>query len=306
VGPDENDDGDSLISIVMPVRNVEATIDITMRSLVMQSHTQWELVVIDDGSTDGTAAALRRWADTDARVRLHRGIGSRGVAARLNEAVELSRGSYIARMDGDDVSYPHRLATQRAFLDSTPDVDVVGAYEIVFRGDGIVRGTRVYPERHAEIVATPMKGIPVSHPVWLGRRSWFEHNRYDVRALSCEDQEVLLRARASSRYANIPEILLGYREDRLKLRSALRARWAQTAYLLAYGARNGGLPAAMLEAGMHAVKGLRDVLAVATGKEEAVLARRNRAATPGELAQWDAVWSALRAPSPAGPGQGVV
>src|SRR5690348_13582682 len=192
------------VSIVMPVRNVQDTVDPAIRSIIAQTWTAWELVVLDDGSTDDTVQRLRAWADLDDRIRPLVDGCSRGISARLNEGVRESRAPVIARMDGDDICYPHRLETQLAFLRENPDVDVVGAGSMVFTSDGTARGPRSRPGGHDELTANALRdGVPLAHPTWMGRRSWFLRFPYDQRARGCEDQEVLLRGHASSRYASL-------------------------------------------------------------------------------------------------------
>ena len=179
------------VSIVMPVRNVQGTLDPAVRSIVAQTWKAWELVVLDDGSTDGTVQRLQAWADLDDRIRPFVDGRSLGISARLNEGVRYSRAPIIARMDGDDICYPHRLETQLAFLRENPEVDVVGAGSMVFMSDGTPRGPRSRPGGHEELTAHPLlNGIPLTHPTWMGRRSWFLRFPYDPRARGCEDREV--------------------------------------------------------------------------------------------------------------------
>ena len=128
------------ISIGMPVRNSASTVARTIRSVLAQSFSDWELIVIDDGSTDGTVNVVRQFADR--RIRLVAGDENRGLPARLNEAIRLSASEVLARMDGDDVMYPERLRLQYEFLRENQEVDLVGGSIMVFRGNGIPLGTR--------------------------------------------------------------------------------------------------------------------------------------------------------------------
>src|SRR5262245_59005058 len=175
------------VSIVMPVRNVQGTIDPAVRSIVAQSWKAWELVVLDDGSTDGTVQRLRAWADHDDRIRPFVDGCSLGLSARLNEGVRHSRAPIIARMDGDDICYPHRLETQLAFLRENPEVDVVGAGSMVFMSDGTPRGPRSRPGGHGELSASPLlHGMPLSEPTWMGRRARVLRLPEDPRARALE------------------------------------------------------------------------------------------------------------------------
>jgi glycosyltransferase involved in cell wall biosynthesis len=285
------------VSIVMPVRNVEGTLDPAVRSIVAQTWQAWELVVLDDGSTDGTVQRLRAWAEMDDRIRPFVDGRSRGIAARLNEGVRHSRAPIIARMDGDDICYPHRLETQLAFLRENAEVDVVGAGLMVFTSDGTPRGPRSRPGGHQELTANALRdGIPVAHPTWMGRRSWFLRFPYDSRARRCEDWEVLLRGHTSSRYASLPDLLLGYREDRIKLRRSVEARLFEVIFLLRYGARNRRLPSSLIGSAGQLARGVRDILAVTARRQDLVLVRRNKVPTPSEIAVWKVLWAELSDP----------
>ncbi|MET0897020.1 MAG: glycosyltransferase family A protein [Mycobacterium sp.] len=280
------------VSIVMPVRNSQGTIDAAVRSIVAQTCTAWELVVVDDGSTDGTAERLRAWADIDDRIRPLVDGRWLGTSARRNQGVQHSRAPIIAQMDGDDICYPHRLATQLAFLRENPEVDVVGAGSMVFTSDGALRGPRGRPGGHAELTANPLlNGIPLAGPTWMGRRSWFLEFPYDPRARNCEDWELLLRGYTSSRYANLPDVLLGYREDRVKLRRSIEARLRGVIYLLRYGIRDHRVLSGVVGSAAQLAKGARDVMAVLARREDLVLVRRNQVPSPSEIATWRALWS---------------
>ncbi|OLT14210.1 hypothetical protein BJF78_19600 [Pseudonocardia sp. CNS-139] len=277
------------VSVAMPVRNVAATVDLAIRSIAEQTFPDWELVVVDDGSTDATPEILTRWSAADARVRTHVDGASRGISARLNEAVRLARGELVARMDGDDISFPQRLEVQVGYLRAHPDVDLLGAGEMVFASTGELRGFRTAPPDHPAITADVLGGIPVSHPTWVGRREWFLRNPYDPAATACEDQELLLRAHATSTYANVPDVLLAYREDRIKLRRSLAARAATAAYLLRHGRTGGRLAAGAAAAAGQLARGARDAAAVLLHQEERVMRGRVTPPRPGDEQTWQ-VW----------------
>jgi glycosyltransferase involved in cell wall biosynthesis len=280
------------VSVVMPVRNVEGTVDSAIRSIVAQTWKAWELVVLDDGSTDGTVQRLRAWAALDDRIRPFVDGCSRGISARLNEGVRHSRAPVIARMDGDDICYPHRLQTQLAFLRDNPEVDVVGAGSMVFTSDGTARGPRSHPGGHEELTANPLRnGVPLAHPTWMGRRSWFLRFPYDQHALGCEDGELLLRGHASSRYASLPDVLLGYREDRIKLRRSLDARLHAVIFLLRYGVRHRRVPSSLIGSAGQLAMVARDTVAVMAHQQDLVLVRRNQVPSPSEIAAWKTIWA---------------
>lgn len=124
------------VSVLMSVYNNEATADASIASIVNQTHTDWELILWDDASTDGTTEKLKSWALRDSRIRLFSNAWNMGLAASLNLALAEAQGEYIARMDGDDVSLPERFHKQIAFLDSHPEYAIVGSACTLFDESG--------------------------------------------------------------------------------------------------------------------------------------------------------------------------
>ncbi len=211
------------MSVVLPVRDGAASIVPAVRSILAQSLDSLEVVVVDDASTDDTVARVA--AIGDPRVRVLRGGPRPGLAARLNEGLDAARGRLVARMDADDLAFPERLARQAAFLDAHPEVDLLGTRALIHDATG--RATGVFPGEptHEAICAAPWRGFRLCHPSWTGRREWFLRWRYrEAGTARCEDQELLLRSRLSSRFACLPDVLLAYRWDGLRPGKALPAR----------------------------------------------------------------------------------
>jgi glycosyltransferase involved in cell wall biosynthesis len=279
-----------MVTVALPVRDAAPTISVAVRSILDQSFQDWELLLIDDGSTDGSAEQARATAAGDERVRVFGGGDCRGLATRLNEAVSLAQGIFFARMDADDVSYPERLAVQVRYLLDHPEVDLVATGVMVFRSDGTVRGRRSSAADHAVLTRHPLRAIPMAHPTWMGRTSWFAAHPYDGSASRCEDQDLLLRAHKTSCYAVIPQILLGYREDRLKLRAVLSSRIHQSRSLWRY-ARAAGTPLGGAQAvALQVLKAIVDLTASFTGAEEIRLRQRAGCATEAEEEAWQDLW----------------
>ena len=218
----------------MPVRNAGRHLHEAVASIRLQSYTNWELLVMDDGSDDGEVDGLARL--DDARIRIFRDSQNLGVATRLNQAVDHARGVFLARMDADDVAFPERFRQQLALLLTDDAPDLVGAAAITIDEEDAVVGMLPAPSTHAEICARPWQGFHMAHPGWMGRTAWFRDNRYAMPApYACEDQELLLRTYASSRFSATTEVLLAYRlrskVDWSKLartrRAWLQVQWAQ-------------------------------------------------------------------------------
>ncbi len=180
------------------------------RSLRAQTFTDWELIAVDDGSSDESAAVLE--TITDPRVRKLVDGRHRGLAARLNQIVAAAAGLYIARMDADDLCHPERLAGQVAFLEARKDVDVVGCGLLSF--DAALRpvSMRTFPGEHAAIVADPVHGIRLAHATVVGRTGWFREHPYNDSNRTGEDWELWVNSYRESRFANLPQALYYYRE----------------------------------------------------------------------------------------------
>lgn len=211
------------VSVVMSVYNAEKTVAAAIRSILAQSLQAWELVVIDDASTDRSVARISELADT--RIRIVRNERNVGLAESLNRGVAAAVGKYIARMDADDVCFPERLARQYDYITTHPAVDLVGAGMLVFEGAGNAIGVLRPPEAHQEICAAGIRGLfPLYHPTWMARAEWCRAHPYDPAYRKAQDYELLLRAAGVSTYANVPEILLGYRREVGQLGKRLRTR----------------------------------------------------------------------------------
>jgi len=286
-----------LVSIIMPVYNAARTLESTLRSLLAQTYAHWELLIIDDGSRDATLAMAMALASAcaDSRVRVIDGGGNAGLAARLNQAIELARGVFIARMDADDIAYPQRIATQVEFLLDHPECDLVGASALFFDNNGMVRGRFNPCATHEEICARPWVGFPLPHPTWLGRRAWFERYRYRADFKKAEDFDLLLRSYRYSRFACLTPILLGYRQDKRTLKKLLGGR-RYTARAIADAARSQGAWGAGLAAlAGQCVKTLVDLITVPLGLDERLRGETGAAVTPAEQGAWREVWKAVMA-----------
>src|SRR5438045_8388133 len=127
------------VSVLMSVYNGQEFLCEAIESVSTQSYRDFEFLIIDDGSTDGTPEILRKYAAADERIRVHR-HENRGRAESLNVGIELARGEYIARMDADDVALPERLRQQLEFLEGHPDVGLLGgAFELISSRGHLIR-----------------------------------------------------------------------------------------------------------------------------------------------------------------------
>ena len=213
------------VTVLMPVYNAAAHLCEAVDSILSQTFADFELLVIDDGSTDETAALLQRYRDP--RIRLQRNAENRGLVATLNGALALARGRYVARMDADDVSLPSRLQEQWAYLEAHPEVDGVSAgYETV---DAQGRRLRVDYGLLRPVGPTLLRwslhfGSFFCHPACMLRREVFTSTGgYDPDFAHAEDYELWLRATTRFRLDNLPRVLLRLRVHRENVSETHRA-----------------------------------------------------------------------------------
>lgn len=198
-----------LVSIGIPFFNSAPTLLDAIRSVFAQSCDDWELLLLDDGSTDSSAQIAERIHDT--RVRFFADGRHRGLAYRLNQTIQLARGRYLARMDSDDLMHPDRLRRQLAVLLADPLCDVVGTamytVDVAFRPWGRRGGEPLNVDpRHV------LRHGLFCHSTIFGRIEWFQQNPYSEAFPRAEDLELWCRTCTRGRFAVIPTPLYFYRE----------------------------------------------------------------------------------------------
>lgn len=199
-----------IVTVVMPVFNGGSDLLLAVQSILQQTFLNWELLILDDGSTD--SAIERILTLNDPRIIVLQDGQNKGISARLNQAIDMARGRYFARMDHDDVSHPNRLVLQVAFLEKHEQVDLVATKCVKINELHQGLGTLPFASEHKDICARPWIGFPMPHPSWMGRISWFRSHYYlSTGPYCCEDNELLLRAHKASVYHALETTLLAYR-----------------------------------------------------------------------------------------------
>ena len=201
------------ISVVLPVYNAEAYVREAVESILAQSFTDFELIAIDDGSTDGSGAILRELAARDTRIVLvERPNG--GLVSALNEGIKMARADLIARMDADDVAMPERFALQHARMVQEPEPAVLGSFIRVMDKDGDIMHLGKYPLTPKAAVRCLERGCPVIHPTVMMRRdAVLKAGGYRKAFSHAEDYDLWLRmSDLGYAIANLPQLLLNYRE----------------------------------------------------------------------------------------------
>ena len=199
-----------ILTIGLPVYNAFPCLGDCLKSIFAQSWSDWELVVVDDGSTDESFAILE--SIDDARVRIVGRGPHQGLGASLNLITANARGRYIARMDADDLMHPLRLERQLRVLSERPDLDGLGCGIVVLDRALEPVGIKLNPPNHAAICAAPLAGIRIAHATFVGRTEWFRSHSYNGDSHGCEDWEFLFSTFTNSRFTNLTEPLYFYRE----------------------------------------------------------------------------------------------
>lgn len=210
------------VSVLLPCRDAARFVSEAVASLLAQTYGDLEILAVDDASTDDTPDILHSWARHDARLRVIAGRG-RGIVDALEVALAHAGGELIARMDADDVADPDRLAQQVAALDADPALGACGCHVRYFPRELVRDGARRY-EQWLNALATPAQlardrfvECPIAHPSLVVRRRVLEEVG-GYRELGWpEDYDLVLRIAERYALANVPQVLLHWREraDRL-------------------------------------------------------------------------------------------
>lgn len=195
-----------LVTIGLPVYNPGSFLSYAVRSVFAQTYPSWELVVVDDGSTDGSLERLRRIEDP--RVRVLTDGKRRGLPYRLNQILEEASGDFIARMDADDLMNPRRLERQVAYFLENPGLDAVttGAYLIDQRNQPLALWPACQPS-----LQDVLSWGGYLHPSLLARRDWYQKNPYSLKYPRAEDREFFVRTWNSATIGVLAEPLYFYR-----------------------------------------------------------------------------------------------
>lgn len=246
-----------LISVIMPAYNAARHLDVAVTSVLSQTLSDFEFLIVDDGSRDPTPEILHRYAASDPRIRLIT-QENQGYTNAINAALRLAKGSYIARMDADDECLPERFAQQVDYLQRHPECGVVGSRALLIDSDGDPLKIWDVPVTHELIDNLHVNGKPgqIVHPSTMIRAAALaEAGGYDSRCEPAEDLDLWLRLGECSTLANLPEVLLKYRvlassvtrarrveQDRVSVEVVQVARKRRGLPPLSSGSMGGDLP----------------------------------------------------------------
>jgi len=200
----------NFISILMPVYNDELHIGESIDSILRQTFKQFELLIIDDGSTDGTANIISKYSDE--RIKFFQRIHS-GLISQLNFGLSVSNGDFIARMDSDDISLPEKLMMQYEYLNANSNIDIVGTcfYFINEKGENLL--LKINPEYHKDIeFMMPMIDCLLHSTMLIRKKTLIDAGGYKDGYLHAEDDELFLRLLSNNyKFHNLQKPLYKYR-----------------------------------------------------------------------------------------------
>ncbi len=192
----------------MPVYNGERYLNQAIDSILFQTFADFEFIIVDDGSTDGSLGIIKSYEDR--RIRVIQNEKNLGLIDTLNKGLDLARGEFIARMDQDDICMKDRLEEQISVMKSSPNVGVCGTWARLINKTGDYIGKLKTPVGR-DLQSLYWRPSPVLHPTCMIRTSVLNDARYDPHFQNAEDYELWMRLARKTSFCNIPRYLLRYR-----------------------------------------------------------------------------------------------
>jgi glycosyltransferase involved in cell wall biosynthesis len=201
-----------IVSVIMPLYNARPYVAKAIDSILKQTFSDFEFIIVDDGSMDGSAEVAQRFAKRDQRIRFVRQSNA-GVSAASNRGLALARGEFIARMDHDDISVPTRLEQQVAYLRGHAECVAVGGHAMFIDDGGLPLRLFHVPLSHEEIDTALLSTWGMFHPTMMARASAMRAiGGYSLEFCNLEDLDVFLKLAECGRLANLPDVLVHYRQ----------------------------------------------------------------------------------------------
>ena len=200
------------ISVLMPAYNAEKYIAEAIESILNQTFKDFEFIIIDDCSTDGTYSIIQRYAKRDDRMIVLKNEKNLKICETLNKGIEIAKGKYIARMDADDWSYPDRLEKQFKFMEENPEIGISGGTMEVCDEKMKVLNQRKYNLSDEEIRKKIFRYSPFSHPLVIIKKDILDKaSFYDHDLVYAEDYDLYFRIGNFSKFGNLKDVILKYR-----------------------------------------------------------------------------------------------
>lgn len=200
----------TLISVIMPTHNSEKFISNAITSILNQTYTNFEFIIINDSSSDDSLNIIKNYQKTDSRIVLINNKTNKGVARCLNDGIITAKGDLIARMDADDYSFPTRLEDQVSYFHNNPNVDICGTYAKFFGKTEMIQKPLL---SNKEIKTQLLFGCPMIHPTIMFKKKSIQklNLQYNPEIKYAEDYNLWVESSTNLVFGNIPKILLKYR-----------------------------------------------------------------------------------------------
>lgn len=198
-----------VVSVILPCYNAETYIGDCLESILSQTWKSFELIIIDDGSTDNTASIIKN--HDDSRIKYIKNKKNRGIVYSLNKGISLAKGKYMARMDADDIMHKNRLEKQVLFMENHPNIALVGSWHYIIDESKKIIGLKQYFTKNEEIKLILPFENPFSHPSIMLRLEVAKSIGYSQSYSYCEDYDLWIKIASKNKVANIPECLTYYR-----------------------------------------------------------------------------------------------
>ena len=200
------------ISVLVSVYNADKYVSFAIESILNQTFTDFEIIIVDDCSSDASWEICQKYAQQDDRIIAIRNKINLGGCETLNVGLKLVKGKYVARQDNDDWSYPDRLAKQFSYMEAHPAVGIVGGSMEIIDEDEKITGKRAYNLTNDAIRKKIFRYSPFSHPLVMFRKSILDTvGYYNCACAPADDYDLYFRIGEVSEFANLNDTLLKYR-----------------------------------------------------------------------------------------------
>lgn len=204
----------TLISIIMPVYNAEAFLKNSLESIILQTHKNWELITVDDGSTDNSYNILKSFQRKNHKIKVFRNSVNKGIGETVNLALSKTKSNYIARQDADDISDPTRLEKQLSYLRSNPSIGILGTFmnEVNDAEKTLVK--REVPITHKDIKKAMFITQSIQNPTVMINKRKIPYNQlwFNGKISPVDELDFFFRLLNKVKFANLPECLVTYRK----------------------------------------------------------------------------------------------
>jgi len=212
-----------MLTIGLPFFNNEKTLANAIRSVLIQTYKDWELILLDDGSTDQSYDIALAFVRADSRIRLISDGQNKGLIYRLNQIIDFAKGDYIARMDSDDMMMPDKLTRQMEMLEADKNLDVIDTAAYIINEKGEPTGMRGMTDLASWDKKKTFKEVLLFHPTVIAKASWYRKHKYNENFVRSEDFELWCRTFDNTVFARVYEPLFIYREGRVNVKNYSRS-----------------------------------------------------------------------------------